>query len=105
MLRYAGQILAAFNSDGEPEAGDTLARPAAVKARVDGQALPEALTPRELEILVLLEHRLTNKEIAAKLCISPATVKRHTEGIYEKLNVHDRRMAVTKAQGLAILGQ
>ena len=44
-------------------------------------SLIEPLTNRELEVLALLEQRLTNKEIAAQLFISPETVKRHASTI------------------------
>ena len=67
--------------------------------------LDEPLTNREIEILSLLEQRLRNKEIAEKLFISPETVKRHTINIYGKLNVHNRREAVDKANALGILSR
>ncbi|GAB6909718.1 Transcriptional regulatory protein LiaR (fragment) [Desulfosarcina cetonica] len=46
---------------------------------------------------MLLAERLSNKEIADRLFISPITVKRHTANIYRKLNVHSRRQAVVEA--------
>jgi DNA-binding NarL/FixJ family response regulator len=67
-------------------------------------ALIVALTPRESEVLALLAQRLSNSEIANRLFISPKTVRRHTENIYNKLSVHDRREAVAKGLGLGILG-
>ena len=63
----------------------------------------DPLTNRELDVLDLLEHRLSNKEIAEKLFISPATVKKHLDNIYGKLNVSSRRQAVEKAVALDIL--
>jgi LuxR family transcriptional regulator, maltose regulon positive regulatory protein len=63
--------------------------------------LIEPLSERELEVLALLAQRLTNKEIAHALSISPMTVKRHSSNIYQKLAVGGRREAVAKA---AVLG-
>jgi LuxR family maltose regulon positive regulatory protein len=64
---------------------------------------PDALTNRELDVLVLLERRLSNKEIAAALVISPLTVKRHTRTIYSKLDVNSRRAAVARARTLGLI--
>jgi LuxR family maltose regulon positive regulatory protein len=65
--------------------------------------LIEPLTQRELEVLALLAKRLSNKEIAEELCISPMTVKRHAVTIYQKLLVRSRREAVAKAVALGLL--
>jgi LuxR family maltose regulon positive regulatory protein len=64
--------------------------------------LIEPLTDRELEILALLAQRLSNKEIARELVISPMTVKRHTINIYQKLNTNSRREAVDVASALGL---
>ena len=61
------------------------------------------LTEREYEVLVLLARRLTNKEIAQKLFISPLTVKVHTDHIYQKFSVNNRRDAVRAALSAGIL--
>jgi LuxR family transcriptional regulator, maltose regulon positive regulatory protein len=61
------------------------------------------LSNRELDVLELLEERLSNKEIARRLVISSATVKHHTLSIYTKLGVPGRREAVAKARHLGIL--
>ena len=55
------------------------------------------LTAREADVLRLLAARYSNKEIARELIIAPATVKKHTVTLYDKLNVHSRREAVAKA--------
>ena len=54
--------------------------------RADPDAV-ESLTRRELEVIRLLEAKLSNEEIAAVLRISSETVARHTSSIYQKLVV------------------
>ena len=44
----------------------------------------ERLTAREKEIAILMRQGLSNKEISARLSISPFTVKTHIQHIYEK---------------------
>jgi DNA-binding NarL/FixJ family response regulator len=53
-----------------------------------------ALSGRELEILVMVARGATNKKVAAELFISQATVKTHLLHIFEKLGVNDRAAAV-----------
>lgn len=48
------------------------------------------LTPRQLEIAILLARGWQGKQIAFKLNISRITVTRHTRMIYERCGVHDR---------------
>jgi LuxR family maltose regulon positive regulatory protein len=66
-------------------------------------SLASPLSGREAEILALLADRLSNKEIAEQLHITPETVKRHTANIYQKLDVHGRREAVKRARSLGVL--
>ncbi|MGE0788681.1 MAG: response regulator [Sandaracinaceae bacterium] len=61
------------------------------------------LSPRELEILRLLEEGYLYKEAAATLCVSPHTVHTHIKRIYEKLHARGRREALTKARLRGIL--
>jgi LuxR family maltose regulon positive regulatory protein len=65
--------------------------------------MAEPLTNRELDVLDLLAQRLSNKEIADKLCISTTTVKGHLQNIYGKLSVNKRRDAIDRAKKLGIL--
>jgi DNA-binding CsgD family transcriptional regulator len=55
-----------------------------------------ALSSRELQIAQLVEQRLTNREIAEHLVLSPRTVEHHIEHIFGKLGV-DSRVAVARA--------
>jgi LuxR family maltose regulon positive regulatory protein len=71
---------------------------AAVSA--DGPDLSTLLTYREMDVLRLLDQRLTNKEIAQKLGITTETVRQHTVNLFRKLNVDNRRQAVVVAHKL-----
>lgn len=54
------------------------------------------LTNREAELAVQIERGLSNGEIAAQLCISETTVKKHISNIFEKLNVNKREQIKEK---------
>lgn len=56
------------------------------------------LSKRETEILEQISTGLTNKIIAERLFISPFTVKRHIENIYQKLQAHNRIELLDKAR-------
>jgi DNA-binding NarL/FixJ family response regulator len=73
-----------------------------VRAPAPAPADAEPLSPRELEVLELVAAGTTNREIAARLFISEATVKTHLLHVYRKLAVSDRAAAVAAAfrQGL-----
>lgn len=64
-----------------------------------------SLTNREREILALLADGLGNKQIAARLGISPNTVKTHLELLFEKIGVSSRAEAVATGvrRGLLLL--
>jgi LuxR family maltose regulon positive regulatory protein len=70
---------------------------------VRDDSLPDPLSQRELEVLGLIAAGLTNREIATALFISPETVKKHSGGIYAKLDVGNRTAAVARARNLGIL--
>lgn len=55
------------------------------------------LTPRELEVLTLMGHGLSNAELATELTLSEATVKTHVARIFAKLSLRDRAQAVVLA--------
>lgn len=63
----------------------------------------EALSAREIELLKALQTGMSNREIAAALFISQATVKTHLIHIYAKLGVDNRTAAVDKARERRII--
>ena len=57
----------------------------------------ESLTPAELDVIRLLSEGLSNKDIAARLFISPRTAQTHLTHIYSKLNLPSRVQVVQEA--------
>ncbi len=48
------------------------------------------LSPREMEVMELISHSMTNEEIAEKLFLSPKTVKTHIRNIFAKAEIRNR---------------
>jgi LuxR family maltose regulon positive regulatory protein len=88
-VRYLAKLLA------------TLAQEAAAPAADEG--LPEPPSERELEVLALIAAGKSNKEIAAKLFVSMATVKTHINNLYRKLGARSRTQAVARAREMSLL--
>ena len=91
--RFAAQILYSWQDVEEPT--------------VPRKPIPaqfSELTNRELDILELVAQRLQNKQIAARLFVTPETVKTHLKHLYEKLDVHNRREAVAKGAQILAAG-
>ncbi|MFF3530004.1 response regulator [Streptomyces rubiginosohelvolus] len=63
-----------------------------------------SLSAREREVLVLVARGTTNREIAAELFISEATVKTHLTHVFAKLGAKDRAAAVAVGYDRGILG-
>jgi DNA-binding NarL/FixJ family response regulator len=68
-----------------------------------GAPAPGPLSQRELEVLELVAAGSTNREAAARLFISEATIKSHLLNIYGKLGVSDRAAAVAEAYNRGLL--
>ncbi|MGW2384066.1 response regulator [Streptomyces sp. NPDC001658] len=75
-----------------------LPRPAAAD-----QAPAVSLSPRETDILRLVSHGHTNREIAARLYLSEGTVKNHVSRILSRLGLRDRTQAALRARDLGLL--
>jgi DNA-binding CsgD family transcriptional regulator len=56
----------------------------------------DGLTPREYEIMSHVGSGKTNKEIAQILWVSPNTVRKHLENVFEKLGVSNRTAAASR---------
>jgi len=89
-------------SSGEAIFGPAIARRlidyfAAPRSTSLGQVFPE-LTAREREILDLIAQHLTNPQIAARLSLSPKTIRNIASSIFNKLQVTDRAEAIMRAR-------
>jgi DNA-binding NarL/FixJ family response regulator len=72
-------------------------------AGFDALPVPDALTPREIEILRLLAGGYSNREIAKAIFVAEGTVKNHISNILSKLGVRDRTRAVLRALQLGLM--
>ncbi len=90
MPDYTGRLLAAFEAEtrSEYESYSLLAEP---------------LSQRELEVLQLIAHGLSNREISERLFLALSTVKGHNQVIFSKLQVQRRTEAVARAHELGLL--
>jgi DNA-binding CsgD family transcriptional regulator len=59
----------------------------------------DSLTPAELDVVRLVAEGLTNKDVAARLFISPRTVQAHLAHIFTKLGVTSRMQLAQEAAG------
>ena len=62
-----------------------------------------SITPRELEILVLIAQGLSNREIAERLFVSENTVKTHSSRVFDKLGAKRRTQAVQLGKQFGLL--
>lgn len=63
----------------------------------------DELTSREREVLALVAGGLSDREIAAHLVLSLATVKWHNRQIFDKLQVHSRTQAIARGRELRLI--
>ena len=62
-----------------------------------------ALTPKEREVLELLNRNLSNKEIALALQVGEETIKWHVKNLFTKLDAGTRKQVVARARILGLL--
>jgi len=61
------------------------------------------ITKRELEILELIAHGMSNREIAEKLFVSENTVKTHSSRLFDKLSAKRRTQAVQIGKEMGLI--
>ncbi|MFC4008857.1 response regulator [Nonomuraea purpurea] len=94
-----GRLIAAIHT---VAAGDVLLAPSVTKRLIETFVSPpspaapvlDALTARETEVLRLVGHALSNKEIAERLAVSEGTVKTHLNRLMAKLGLSSRAQVV-----------
>lgn len=96
------ELLRAVRATARGEAVLAPSAAAVLMSRVRRPA-PGPLSAREIEVLQLVAGGATNREAAAKLFLTEATIKSHLLNIYAKLGVNDRAAAVTEAFNRGLL--
>jgi DNA-binding CsgD family transcriptional regulator len=82
------------------EAGSPAPRRRATEAGLPAALLTAGVTAREADVLRLLADRLSNREIAERLYLSPRTVEKHVAALLAKLGADDRLGLAYLARGL-----
>jgi LuxR family transcriptional regulator, maltose regulon positive regulatory protein len=100
---YVGKLLAAFGKPKgiHPAPANTGRGPSPLTSSV--QPLVEPLSDREQEVLRLLGTEMNGPAMARELGVSLNTLHTHTQNIYNKLGVNNRREAVRRAEELNLL--
>jgi DNA-binding NarL/FixJ family response regulator len=83
--------------------GGAAAAGAAAGSNASPAPPPSPLTARERDVLRLVAGGLADKEIAARLSLSPHTIHRHVSNILSKLDLPSRAAAVAHAAKLGLL--
>lgn len=83
--------------------GESVLSPAVASRLLDRLRAAETLAPREIELLTLVAGGATNREAAATLMVSEATVKAWLLRVYDRLGARDRASAVAEAYRRGLL--
>ena len=97
---FVDDILNAINEREETTNVENINVKTTAKKRRDNLIM---LTVREMEVLKYLNEGLENKEIAEKLCLSIATIKKHISNMFQKLQVKNRTRLTVKAREQGLL--
>jgi LuxR family maltose regulon positive regulatory protein len=101
LIGYTNQLLAAFSQPAalpQPTTNHPKSEIKNLKSK-----MVDPLSQRELEVLRLLRSELRGPEIARELVVSLNTLRTHTQNIFSKLGVNNRRAAVRRAEELNLL--
>jgi DNA-binding NarL/FixJ family response regulator len=106
LLAHAG--IAQFGAQATGRLASALSRhPAPAPGDITTAAIPgqpgQPLTAREVDVLRLVAHGATNREIAARLFLSEGTVKNHVSRILARLGLRDRTHAAIYARDYGLL--
>jgi len=93
------EILNDLKDGGAPVSSQIAMKMLNIFKRIPLEDETDKLSKREYEILEYIVKGITHKQIADKLFISPKTVRTHLRNIYQKLHVHSKTEAVSKALG------
>jgi DNA-binding CsgD family transcriptional regulator len=107
LLRTADQLLTEVGESAlqlEQTESDEVARSTA-PLPPGGSRIHSLLTPREIEVMELLVHGSTNRQIAERLVVAEATAKSHVTHIFRKLHAANRAEAVHRYMRLLNLDQ
>ena len=105
---YVARLLSSF-SRRRDETSTVGAEEPDIRAYGPAPSLPfyepgsERLSVREVEVLRLIAGGKTNAEIAQTLVVAVSTIKSHTNSIFGKLQVSNRREAILRAREMQLL--
>lgn len=95
-LRVAEQLFAEMGATGFAERASRELAATGERARPRSVESGRVLTPQEEQVARLVREGLTNREIAARLRLSPSTVDSHLRKVFQKLGVTSRRALVAR---------
>jgi LuxR family maltose regulon positive regulatory protein len=96
-------VLASRDPGGLPMRVEAVMQPLMASVETAKDRLISSLTPAERSVLQLLPSSLSRREIAARLYVSPETVKTHSRRLYQKLGARTRSEAIETARGFGLI--